>query len=220
MYEGVALTLKARGKSVEKLFSIQPGAAPEQIRVQVRGGKGLAVTAAGELAVETAEGAVHFSQPVAYQEGGGGKQAVEVAYVVEGDTYGFRVGAYDRERELVIDPILVATFLGGGGGADFEEATALALDSAGNVYVTGSTQSPDFPGVGPGSADSTFVDQETFVAKLDANLSTILAATFLGGSSGLGYEEALALALDSAGNVYVAGRTDSPDFPGGHYWLG
>ena len=64
-------------------------------------------------------------------------------------------------------------------------ASALALDSTGNVYVAGSTGSADFPGVGPGSADSTFAGgSEGFVAKLNSDLSAILAATFLGGSGG------------------------------------
>ena len=88
----------------------------------------------------------------------------------------------------------------------------LALDSTGNVYVAGDTDSSDFPGVGPGSADSTFEDlSEGFVAKLNSDLSSILAATFLGGS---GSDRVAALALDSTGNVYVAGGTGSSDFPG------
>lgn len=110
----------------------------------------------------------------------------------------------------MIDPILAATFLG---GSESEQgATALALDSMGNVYVAGDTDSADFPGVGPGSADNSFdAFMEAFVAKLDGELSTILAATFLGGS---GTDDSSALALDSTGNVFVAGLTTSPNFPG------
>jgi hypothetical protein len=78
------------------------------------------------------------------------------------------VGDYDSTRELVIDPILAAPYLG---GSAEDLASALALDSMGNVYVAGSTSSTDLPGIGPGSADSTFANSEGFVAKLDANLS-------------------------------------------------
>jgi hypothetical protein len=87
------------------------------------------------------------------------------------------------------------------------------LDSAGQVYVAGSTVSSDFPGVSTESADSSLAGDgnEGFMAKLDAGLSTILAATFLGGS---GNDDAGALALDRTGNVYVAGFTESVDFPG------
>ncbi len=209
VYAGVELRLRATGHTVEKVFAVRPGAAPEQIRVRVTGGQGVTVTAAGELAVATALGEVRFSRPVAYQEAESQRQLVAVAYVVEEDAYGFRLGAYDRSRELVIDPILAATFLG---GSSFDGATALALDSAGNVYVVGGTESTDFPGIGPGSADSTFAGTEAFVVKLDGALSTLLAATFLGGSGGI--DVADAPALDGAGNVYVAGFTESADFPG------
>ena len=102
------------------------------------------------------------------------------------------------------------TFLGGS-SLFAEVANALALDGMGNVYVAGFTSSADFPGIGPGAADSTFEGGEVFVAKLDAELRTILAATFLDGSDG---ETANALALDGMGNVYVAGRHPPPIFRG------
>ena len=208
VYPGIEVQLKASASSVEKLFYVQPGAAPEQIKVRLRGGQGLQLIGQGELEVVTALVMVQGSRPIAYQECSGQREGVEVAYVVQGDAYVFAVGEYDRSRELVIDPILAATFLGGSGD---DLAVALTLDGAGNVYVAGNTISADFPGVGPGSADSTLAGFDAFVAKLDANLSTLLAATFLGGSD---HEDAVALTLDGAGNVYVAGRTDSADFPG------
>ena len=208
VYPGIEVQLKTTGRTVEKLFYVQPGAAPEWIRVRLRGGQGLQVNGHGELEVVTPLGVVRGSRPVAYQEVGGQKAQVAVRYVVEGETYGFEVGAYDRSQPLVIDPILAATFLG---GSDIAQAFALALDSTGHVYVAGITDSADFPGIGPGAADSTFDNREVFVAKLDAELSTILAATFLGGS---GEEAVHTLALDSTGHVYVAGATGSADFPG------
>ena len=154
VYEGIEVKLKAYGNNVEKLFYVQPGAKPETIKMRLSGGKGIRVNENGELEVETEQGTVRFSKPVAFQEEAGKKEFVEVAYVVRGNEYGFKVEDYDRTRELVIDPILAATFLGGSDCSDV--VSALALDSTGNVYVAGVTDSSDFPGVGPGSADSTF----------------------------------------------------------------
>jgi hypothetical protein len=80
----------------------------------------------------------------------------------------------------------------------------MTLNSIGDVYVAGRAYSPDLPGVGPGSADSTFAADpgeyypEGFVAKLNSDLSAFLAASFLGGSK---RDIAVALALDSTGNV-------------------
>ena len=84
-----------------------------------------------------------------------------------------------------LSSILAATFLGKFAN---DSINALALDSLGNVYVAGLTGSGDFPGVGPGSADSTFEDGEGFVVKLNSDLSSILAATYSG-------EEALLILL-------------------------
>ncbi len=113
VYDGVEVQLKAYGNTVEKLFHVKAGAAPEQIRLKVKGGKVVTVAETGELEASTELGGVRFTKPVAYQEAGGKKEWVEVTYAVEGEEYGFRLGAYDRTRDLVIDPILAATFLGG-----------------------------------------------------------------------------------------------------------
>jgi hypothetical protein len=208
VYQGIDVKLKAHGNNVEKLFYVKPGAKPETINIKLSGAKEIRVAENGELEVETEQGTVRFSKPVAFQEDEGKKEFVETAYVLRGDEYGFNVGDYDRTRELVIDPILAATFLG---GSNSESVDAIALDSTGNVYVTGQTDSSNFPGIVPGSADSTLGGHEGFVAKLNVDLSSILAATFLGGNDS---DEARAIALDSTGNVYVAGDTTSADFPG------
>jgi hypothetical protein len=75
---------------------------------------GLGVDATGRLALETSMGQVLMTAPVAFQSIGGRRVPVDVRYVLRGETsYGFEVGPDDRERELVIDPLLASTFLGG-----------------------------------------------------------------------------------------------------------
>jgi hypothetical protein len=133
---------------------------------------------------------------------------------VRGNEYSFKVGDYDKEKELVIDPVLASTFLGGSGSPFDEVAFAITFDSQGNVYVAGATFSSNFPGIGAGSAQSTLRGlSDAFVAKLNPDLSSILAATFLGGNDNNG-EQAFSITLDSTGNVYVAGVTTASDFPG------
>lgn len=114
-----------------------------------------------------------------------------------------------------IDPqtsqILYSTFIGGSGR---EAIRGLAVDSAGNAYVAGTTTSPDFP-VTPGAAQTKFnlghssTHWDGFVAKLNATGSALVYATYLGGSTD---DEILDLALDSTGAVVVTGD-GSYDFP-------
>jgi len=106
--------------------------------------------------------------------------------------------------------LLYSTFLGGSGS---EGVADLELDTHGNVYVAGSTGSIDFP-ITSGAFDQTHNGgADAFISKLNGNLSSLSAATFLGGSSGR--DKATALALDTQGNVYVAGETASAVFPTG-----
>ncbi|MGQ0793093.1 MAG: DUF7948 domain-containing protein [Deltaproteobacteria bacterium] len=207
IYDGIELRLKAYGGRVEKLFYIKPGADPSQIKIAVEGAR-VSVNPSGELEAASDGGVAKFSKPLAYQEIGGEIKFAEADYLAEGGEYGFLVKNYDPSQTLVIDPILSATFLG---GSKSDDIFAVATDPSGNVYVAGITQSKKLPGVNSGSADSVMESAEAFVMKFDAKLSVVLGATFIGGS---GVDAAVDIALDRAGNVYLGGRTDSPDFPG------
>jgi hypothetical protein len=213
VYDGIRLTLRA-GRSVEKIFAVQPGARPSDIRLRLNADR-LAVTASGELEASTTAGPVRFTRPVAFQEGPAGRESVDVAYFLEGDQYGFGVGRYDRSRQLIIDPSIFSTYLGGSG--EHDSVVDLLHDGAGSVYVAGITASPDFPGVTGSSPDPVTGgcnSIDAFVAKLDASLGTVLSATFLGGTGAFTSETAHALARNAAGDIYVAGRTVSSNFPG------
>ncbi|MGQ9681361.1 MAG: DUF7948 domain-containing protein [Anaerolineae bacterium] len=208
VYPGVQLDLQLRGDRVEKVFTIAPGADAGQVRIAVEGARGLQVTDAGELQVETLLGPVLFSKPIAYQERQGGRDYVDAAYRLEGDHYALAVGSYDTSRPLYIDPLLASTFVGGGGS---DKGYAVALDLSGNVYVVGETTSlPLAPetNVYTTTAES---QAEVLVAKLDAGLEHLLASALIGGQ---GDDIGKSLTIDgSAGTVYVGGATSSVDYP-------
>jgi len=106
--------------------------------------------------------------------------------------------------------LVYATYLGGSGSDD--EARGIAVDTAGNAYVTGYTTSSDFPIVNP-LQPTLGGGLDAFVAKLNATGSALVYATYLGGSGG---EQGKGIAVDTAGAAYVTGFTDSPDFPSMH----
>ena len=113
---------------------------------------------------------------------------------------GFAVAAYDSSRPLVIDPVLAySTYLGGN---DDDWGRGIAVDAAGNVYVTGQTYSTDFPTLNPVQPAFGGGFFDAFVTKLDAAGSTLLYSTYLGGSGG---ESGYGIAVDPVDNAYVTG---------------
>jgi len=235
VYQGIEVKFKAYGRKVEKLFYVRAGADPNSIRLRLNGGESLRINKEGELEIKTALGDVKFSKPVAYQELDGRRVDVAVDYHLLNSElrtpnsesspldselitpnseliYSFKLGDYDRTKTLVIDPILQSTYLGGSGG---DYVMSIALDSSGNVYVAGETTSTNFPGTTGGAQPSYGGGNwDVFVTKLNSTLTSILQSTYLGGSGNEGGEyEKLSIALDSSGNVYVAGFTSSTNFP-------
>jgi len=102
--------------------------------------------------------------------------------------------------------LLYSTFLGGSGD---DEGLGIAVDSDNNVYVTGSTLSTDFPT--ENSVQSTkSVSYDAFIARFDSTGSTLLYSSYLGGNS---EDYGKGISVDSSGNAYVTGSTDSTDFP-------
>src|SRR6202167_2784899 len=108
--------------------------------------------------------------------------------------------------------LLFATYLGGNGD---DESRGIAVDATGNIFVTGSTTSTDFPvhyALQPSCVlnSKSLCPGEAFVAKLSADGSTFLYSTYLGGSGG---DAANAIAIDPSGSAYITGITNSADFP-------
>ena len=252
VYRGIGLKLKAYGGNVEKVFCVKPGADPELIKVRLSGtnpprfsfkkggyrmnsqltkggDRGLSVNEHGELEVETELGVIKFTKPIAYQEINGKRVNVDVKYSILNSEnriqehtssstsptthssshiiYGFKVAGYDKTKDLIIDPLLASTYLGGL-GSDY--GYSIAIDSKGNIYVAGYTEASDFPTT-TGAYDVSYNYSDIFVSKLNRDLSQVLASTYLGGSS---EDYVRSIAIDSHKNViYVAGQTLSSAFP-------
>jgi hypothetical protein len=206
-YPGVDAMYKASADGrVEQEFIVRPGADAAAIGVQFDGIRTAAVDAAGDLVLTTHTAPVRLSRPIAYQQIGSERRQVPVAWIVRSPKQaGFALGPYDRSQPLVIDPFVVwSTRLGGSGD---DRAFGVAADVVGNVYVTGDTTSLDFPVIGSSALAGGF---DAFVTKIDANGQFILYSAYIGGT---GTDGSVAIAVDANFNAYVAGSTNSADFP-------
>jgi hypothetical protein len=203
LYEGIDLVIRSQGGRLKTDYIVAAGADPSRIRIRYAGAAEMRVESGG-LAVDLPGGQWREAPPVAWQSPA---EPVEARFELdEAGDVGFAMGRYDRGRELVIDPALTLSTLLGGQGTS--QATAVAVDGIGDVYVAGHTDATDFPNVSAVHSRSGGV--EAWVVKIRPSEARILWATCLGGS---GDDRAFALALDPAGGVYVAGWTGSANFP-------
>jgi Beta-propeller repeat/Abnormal spindle-like microcephaly-assoc'd, ASPM-SPD-2-Hydin len=211
VYSGIDLIYYGNQQQLEYDFVVAPGADPRRIKLDVHGAKKIRRENDGGLVLHMAKGELHWHKPLVYQEKNGRKERIDGQYVIKG---GFRVGFeladYDLNRPLILDPgITYSTYLGGSGS---DSGNSVAVDSAGNAYVTGSTSSIDFP-IAPGGLQTVCggaCTNDAFISKLDPTGSVLVYSTYLGGS---GTDSGNGIAVDGSGNVYVDGYTYSTDFP-------
>ncbi|HEV3003736.1 MAG TPA: SBBP repeat-containing protein [Pirellulales bacterium] len=218
VYPGIDLVYYGNQRQLEYDFVVAAGSNPAAIKLGFQGAGSVTLDAHGDLVLHTSGGDVVEHAPVVYQTVDGVRQVVEGQYVLLPTDHspltahpspltsevGFQVGTYDKSEPLVIDPVLsYSTYLGGNGG---DSGNAFAVDSSGDAYITGRTQSANFPGTSGGFGGA----QDAFVTKLNASGTAIIYSTYLGGN---GYDRAYGIAIDASGDAYVTGLTQSANFP-------
>lgn len=209
IYSGIDVVYSGNQRQLVSEFEIAPGADAAQIRLQLAGASGLVANERGDIEVAINGGTVRQRRASVRQVGGVAKQSIPVRYDQIGiDEVAIEVGEYDRTAALVVTVISdFSTSIGSASAQDWCEG--IALDAAGNVYVTGRTLAHDFPG-SAGAAISTYAGQtDAFVAKLTPSADTILFASYIGGSY---IDYGVDIALDATGAVYVLGETRSDNF--------
>jgi Domain of unknown function DUF11/Beta-propeller repeat len=222
VYPGIDLVYYGNQGRLEYDFEVAPGVDSKQVNLSFRGSNKLRIDADGNLVLATGAGNVKLQAPRVYQNIAGEQRIVAGKFVLRAkDQVGFDLGEYDRRRTLVIDPQLTfSTYLGGSGPESCSAITglpftpgcpAIAVDSGLNAYIAGSTESTNFPPLGEvtGSLKGT---ANVFVAKFNSEGSALVFSTYFGGT-GSGKDYPAGIAVDSGFNVYVAGTTNSTDFP-------
>src|SRR5271169_1264164 len=207
VYRGVDVMYYGRQGEMESDFVVSPGSDAGRICMRIEGAEKLALDGQGDLAVGIRDGAVTFHRPQAYQEKGGRRREVAARYVLSGEKeVKIEVAEYDHAQPLIIDPVLTySTYLGGSGG---DVAYGIAVDSTGNAYITGITNSSDFPTQNQeqGYAGSG----DCFVAEINTTGTALLYSTYLGGS---GEDACAAISLNGTNSAFLTGSTTSSNFP-------
>ena len=233
IYKNVDMRFYGNNRQLEYDIIINPGASPSRIQLLCDGVEDLRITGEGDLEISLKEGNLIQKKPYVYQEIDGKRKEIEGRFIISNhrassvevskntDTkngygqrfiYGFQVASYDKEKPLIIDPVLAySTYLGGN---SFDAGYGIAVDTSGNAYVTGFTGSTDFPTT-PGAYDTSFnggssLGGDAFVTKLNPTGTALTYSTYLGGSS---TDKGYGIAVDTSGNAYVTGWTESPNFP-------
>jgi hypothetical protein len=207
IYSGIDLVYYGNQRQLEYDFIVAPGADPNRIKFDVRGAKRIRRDAQGDLVLKMGEGEIRWHKPVVYQEKNGARQEIAANYdITDQNRVGFELAKYDARTPLYIDPLVYSTYLG---GSSYDEGFGIAVDSAGNAYVIGATESTDFPTQNPlqptnGGAENAFV------TKINSSGSALVYSTYLGGSGGGSF--GAGIAVDSSGNAYVTGNA-GPNFP-------
>ena len=216
LYQGIDLIWSSGGgKQLKFDFLVHPGADASAIQMNWQGLTGQSLDGRGNMVLQTAGGRIDATSPTSYvaasnattnQLAANTPAAPNATYVTSSylahanGSFGLSVGNYPHTQSLLIDPTLAfSSYLG---GSDDDYAYGVAVDGAGDSYITGETDSPDFPATTGISTSSG--GEAVFVTKLNAAGTSVVYSTVLGpGAPTLG----LGIAVDFADNVYVTGHT-------------
>ncbi|MCU0286563.1 MAG: SBBP repeat-containing protein [Acidobacteria bacterium] len=210
IYQNIDLKVYGIEKEVEYDWIVKPGSDPKAISFKYEQVSNTRIDREGNLVVKTKFGKLMHKKPESYQVINGKRVPIQSTFKKVGkNTYGFKVEKYNRDFELIIDPMVCPIFSTYLGGSSSDASWGIALDNNGNVYVTGYTGSTNFPTKNPyqGILNGSYYD--AFVMKLSPE-GTILYSTYLGGSSS---DYGNGIAVDSNGSAYVTGYTYSTNFP-------
>jgi hypothetical protein len=215
IYPGIDLVYYGNQRQLEYDFVVSPGADCKRISLVFEGADKVEVEeTSGDLLLHTSLGVLRQHQPQVYQEVNGTRRMIPGHYFKRtGGEIGFTVASYNRDKALVIDPTLVySTYLGGTGVAQGstvggDSVAGIAVDASGNAYITGSTNSPDFP-ITSGALQTTYPGSYCgYVTKLNPSGTALVYSTYLAGG------EAFSIAVDASGNAYLTGGANDASFP-------
>jgi gliding motility-associated-like protein len=215
IYPNIDIHYYSAGEQLKYDFIVYPGGNPNAIAMRYDGPLSLK-TKDRDLIIGTSVGDVTELSPYTYQAGVSGSSDVSAKYVIKDNVVTFDVGNYDLKSTLIIDPQLIfSTFTGStvdNWGYTATPGPDGSFYAGGIIFGSGYPLSPGayqtvFHG---GFPEGAFTGVDMSITKFSASGSQILYSTLLGGS---GNEQPHSMIVDADGNLVVAGRTNSVDYP-------
>ncbi len=212
LWDGIDLVYRLKDGSIKYDLIVHPDADLSDIRIQIDGANDLSINPQGDLVIRTKYWDILDSGLVSYYEDGSGGPIPCKFELMNDYEYKISLGAFDKSRSVVIDPVIhYSTFIGGSG---YDIGSDIAIDTSGNAYITGWTEdAPTYYPTTTGAFDTTHNGgNDVFVTKLNSAGSSLVYSTFIGGS---GDDEGVDIAIDTSGNAYITGYTndDTTDYP-------
>jgi hypothetical protein len=205
VYRGVDVRLSLEEERPRYDVIVAPGVDPSIVRLRFDGAVA-ALSDDGALVLTTMSGEVRHQGLFAYQGVGASRRAIPCRFVVDRDgTVGFRVADYDRSEQLVIDPLVWSSYLG---GSNDDLANGVAIDGAGAVWIAGQTISSDFPTLNAFQRRKSS-SYDAFVTKVSSSGALLWSSYYGGSGDDRGYD----VAVSGDGSATVVGMTSSTNFP-------
>ena len=211
IYPGVDLKNYWDGDAPRFDLVVAPGTNPNVIQFEYTSVNSAIVAADGTINLSTSIGGIKTQGLKVYQKVGGVTKEVGAAFTkLPNGKFGFKLAAYDSSKELIIDPLIYGTHIGGDIGDDYANATTADLN--GNVYVTGRTGSADFP-ITQGPYGVNLKDlYDAYLLGLTGDAYDVSYVAYVGGT---GPDEGKFVQVDQYGSVWIAGKTNSFRMPVG-----
>lgn len=210
-WPGIDMVVRDDDGDLRYDFEVAPGADPSLIAFDIEGSESVRIDEDGALEIGTRDGRLTHQRPATFQTVDGRAEEIRSGFVLrEPGRVGFVLGDHDPAGALTIDPTVVYSTYRGGAAWDLGRNVAVGYSYGGqSAVVVGATQSANFPvgGAFQGSLAGSF---DAFVTKLNPTGTSMQFSTYLGGS---GWDGAWDIELGGGGEPYIAGHTESTDFP-------
>lgn len=207
VYNGIDIRYYFDKGSLRFDYIVHPGADPNQITFSLKGSNNNYINEKGNLTFTTRFGEVQMTELLSYQYQGNEKKKVESKFIRKGNDWKIDVANYDPNKELIIDPLIFSTYIG---GSDIDRGRSIAYDNNKNIYIVGESISTDYPVTILGTYQATNQGlYDVVVSKFNPTATSLIYSTYIGGDN---IDYSSAIQVNSSGEVFITGYTKSNNF--------